>query len=96
MTAIPPSPLNPNDPNYTTDPPYSISFPQMTGDVAQSLASLRSLRLSLIQIGPKPNYDVHGHRYNFRDLMEFIDMSINTLTKEMIALQPYEYISAVR
>ena len=92
MSSPAPSPLNPSDSNYSGTP-YQIDFPAMTGDVAQSLASLRSLRLSIIQMGPRPNYDVHGHRYNFKDLLEFFDLSIKTLTQELIAMQPYERVS---
>jgi len=66
---------------------YIVDFPSMTSDVAQSLASLRQLRLSIIMEGPKPNYDVHGHRFNFQDLMDYIDRSVNILTKELVALQ---------
>ena len=93
--SVGPSPLNPNDPNYAGQP-YIIDLPAMTGDVAQTIASLRSLRLSIIQMGPKPNYDVHGHRFNFKDLMEWIDTSIKTLTAELIALQPYERVTRGR
>ncbi len=93
--SVGPSPLYPNDPNYIGTP-YQIQWPSMAGDVAQSLASLRSLRLSIIQMGPKPNYDVHGHRYNFTDLMRFFDESIQSLTKELNQIQPYEYITGVR
>jgi hypothetical protein len=87
-----PSPLNPSDSNYSGTP-YQIDFPAMTGDVAQSLASLRSLRLSIIQMGIKPNYSVHGHTYGFKDLMEFLDLSISAMTRELIALAPYERVS---
>jgi hypothetical protein len=93
--SVGPSPLNPNDPNYVGTP-YVINWPAMAGDVAQSLASLRSLRLSIIQMGPKPNYDVHGHRYNFKDLLAYFDEAIQSLTRELNQIQPYEYISAVR
>ena len=92
MASPAPSPLNPQDPNYSGTP-YHVDFPAMTGDVAQSLASLRSLRLSIIQMGPKPDYDVHGHRYNFKGLMEFFDLSISTLTKELVRLQPWQAVS---
>ena len=95
MSSPAPSPLNPSDPNYSGQP-YVLDLPAMTGDVAQSLVSLRSLRLSIIQMGPKPDYDVHGHRYNFKGLMEWFDAAIKALTQELIAMAPYEVVSRAR
>ncbi len=87
-----PSPLNPNDPNYGGQP-YVINFPAMTGDLAQTLASLISLKLSIVQAGPKPDYDVHGHRFNFKQLMDWFDASIETTQRQLLKNQPWERVS---
>ena len=92
MPSPAPSPLNPNDPNYSGTP-YRIDFPAMTGDLAQTLASLISLKLSIVQMGPKPDYDVHGHRYNFKSLMEWFDASIETTQRQLLRNQPWQSVS---
>lgn len=76
--------------------PYQIDYPAMTGDVAQSLAELRALRLRIIKDGPKPNYSVHGESFSWQSLMDYIDRSIAVLTKELVQLQPMEMISVIR
>lgn len=93
----PPSPLNASDSNYLVAP-FVVNFPAMTGDIAQSIASLRSLRLSLIQLGPRPNFVLHGQDFKFKDLMEYIDVSIMSLAKELTqsTYNQNEFISAVR
>ena len=93
--SVGPSPLYPTDPNYTGTP-YVVQWPAMAGDVYQSIASLRSLRLSLIQIGLKPSYSVHGHQFSWTQLNQFINDCIEAMTKEARNLECFEFISAVR
>jgi hypothetical protein len=75
--------------------PYQLDIPAMTGDVAATLAQLRSLRLELCK-NPRPNYAVHGESYSWQGLMDWMDRSIETCTKELIALTPYEIVSVAR
>jgi len=90
-----PSPIYPDDPNYSGQP-YVIDLPAMTGDIDQTLASLISLRLNIIQAGPKPDYDIHGHRMNFKGLMQWFNDAIEALRKESLANHPYESVSVAR
>jgi hypothetical protein len=78
------------------DTPYVLDIPDMTGDVNQTLATLRGLRLTIIQAGPKPNYNIHGESMSWEGLMRWFDMAIMQCQKEAVQLQPFEIVSIAR
>jgi hypothetical protein len=74
---------------------YTLDIATVQGDVAQTLANLTALRAEILA-NPKPDYDVHGHHFNWVGMYKFLSDEITACMKQLSQLQPFEEVGIAR
>ncbi len=68
--------------------------PVLTGNIlVDTLNSLRTQRLAVLQAGPKPSYSVDGHSVKWEEYLEYLDEAIWQVYQEISQQNPFEVIN---
>ena len=65
----------------------------MSHSTRQAIEALEQQRLAMIQAGPAPDMDVHGHRYRLGTFLKEIEERILALRKQLAQEEPFECVT---